>query len=374
MTHPIPAARDGREPTLLQFTVKRFSASVLPYVAWALVGLSACRKEAETGVVPQLPAAATFRNPILPSGPDPWVIRQDGYYYYTSTAGNRLVIRKTPALSRLGEAEAKTVWTPPATGPNAQHLWAPELHFLDGKWYVYYTAGAGVGLETQRTWVLENPAADPTTSVWTDKGKIAHPTEDYWAIDGTVFEQKGVRYFLWSGYATPADVTQRIYIARMSNPWTLTGPRTQLSAPDYGWETAGYPDVNEGPQILEHDNSRCLVYSAGGCWTDDYALGVLTMNRADDPLDAAAWTKSATPVFTKNPEGGAYGPGHCSFFQSPDGTEDWILYHANPRAGLDCGDFRSPRMQPFTWRADGTPDFGRPVPINTAIRRPAGES
>jgi GH43 family beta-xylosidase len=30
-------------------------------------------------------------------------------------------------------------------------------------------------------------------------------------------------------------------------------------------------------------------------------------------------------------------------------------------------------MQKFTWNGDGTPNFGEPVPINTSIKKPAGE-
>src|SRR4029079_7651624 len=107
--------------------------------------------------------------------------------------------------------------------------------------------------------------------------------------------------------------------------------------------------------------------------TDDYALGMLTLADGADPLVAANWTKSATPVFTKNPSNSACVPGHNSFFKSVDGTEDWILYHANSSAGQGCGDTRNPRIQKFTWNADGTPNFGEPVKINVAINKPSGE-
>ncbi len=116
-----------------------------------------------------------------------------------------------------------------------------------------------------------------------------------------------------------------------------------------------------------------LVYSASGCWTDDYALGLLTLKEGGDPLNASDWTKTPAPVFTKKPSGSAFGPGHSSFFKSADGTEDWILYHANSTAGQGCGDARNPRMQKFTWNADGTPNFGEPVSINTGIKKPSGE-
>jgi GH43 family beta-xylosidase len=66
-----------------------------------------------------------------------------------------------------------------------------------------------------------------------------------------------------------------------------------------------------------------------------------------------------------------YAPGHNSFFKSPDGKEYWILYHANAGPGQGCDQRRSPRMQKFDWRNDGTPDFGIPVKINEQLRAPS---
>jgi len=95
---------------------------------------------------------------------------------------------------------------------------------------------------------------------------------------------------------------------------------------------------------------------------------MLSLKEGGDPLNANDWAKSSTPVFITNAAAGAFGPGHNGFFVSPDDTEDWIIYHENPQSGLGCGDSRNPRMQKFTWNADGTPNFGSPVAINTPIK------
>ncbi|KUG08562.1 glycoside hydrolase family 43 protein [Solirubrum puertoriconensis] len=338
----------------------------------------ACKKA--DPVIPPPPSpvndATTYTNPLLPSGPDPWVYQKDGVYYYMHTTGNNLQLWKTAKMSELGSAPNKIIWSPPAGGSASRDIWAPEIHYLDGKWYVYFTAGPGNCCGGQRTWVLENSAADPTTGTWVEKGRIYNPAQDYWAIDGTVLEQGSKRYFIWSGQSggTGADKDeQRLYISEMSNPWTLIGPRVELSRPQYNWETSGTPDVNEGPQVLKHNGRTFIVYSASHCSTDDYALGLLSLSGTGNPMDPNAWTKSAAPVFTKDPNNKAFGPGHNSFFVSRDGTESWILYHANPNPGQGCGDARTPRMQKFTWNADGTPNFGAPAPINTPLPEPAGE-
>jgi GH43 family beta-xylosidase len=240
---------------------------------------------------------------------------------------------------------------------------------------MYFSAGyADINLN-QRLYVLENSSPDPTTGTWVDKGQIKDPANDFWAIDANIFEYNGSRYIVWSGHATVADWTQRIYIARLQDPVTLATTRTEISTPTYDWEKFGSPPaVNEGPEVIRSPNGKLvMIFSASGCWSDDYSLGMSLLKDGGNPLNASDWIKSANPVFVKKPENGAYGTGHCSFFKSPDGKEDWIIYHANSTAGQGCGDFRNPRMQQFTWNTDGTPKFGEPAKINTPITKPAGE-
>jgi GH43 family beta-xylosidase len=159
----------------------------------------------------------------------------------------------------------------------------------------------------------------------------------------------------------------------MKNPWTLETARTEISAPTLTWEIVGN-GVNEGPEILISPAGKVfLVFSASGCWTDEYTIGMLQLKDGGDPLKAPDWIKLANPFLVKKPENQAYAPGHCSFFKSPDGKEDWIVYHANSAPNQGCDVFRNPRIQKFTWNADGTPHFGEPVKINTPITKPSGE-
>ncbi len=349
---------------------------LVPFIV--LISISSCKKKGNDGVVTPpvtLPQVNNFTNPVLASGADPWIVKQGTSYYYMHTLGNRIAIWKTARVTELRAATPVTIWTAPPTGPNSQNVWAPELHFINNKWYAYYTAGPSADLNTQRSFVLENANADPQTGTWTDKGKIYDPAADFFAIDGTVFTHNSNNYFLWSGEASATEHTQRIYIARMSDPWTLATARTVISSPQFPWEAFGAPPaVNEGPEILKNAAGKVfLIFSASGCWTDDYALGMLTLKDGGDPLVAADWTKTNSPVFSKNPAASVFGPGHNSFFKSADGSEDWILYHANPSTGLGCGNNRSPRIQKFTWNTDGTPNFGMPVSTNTPLVKPAGE-
>jgi GH43 family beta-xylosidase len=328
----------------------------------------------------QQTADATFTNPLLPAGADPWSIYHDGYYYYTHTTGNNITLWKTKSLSQLKTAPSKVVWTPPAAGPNSREIWAPELHRLHGKWYLYYAADAGTN-QTHRLWVLENSSADPLQGTWTDKGQIKDPTNK-WAIDGSVFEHNKRLYFVWSGWEGDVNGRQDIFLARMKNPWTIRGERVRVSTPTFAWEKNGdlnnpqdpaHVDVNEGPEVLRHGNKLYLIYSASGCWTDFYTLGMLTADASSNLFKASSWTKSPQPVFQQDAANKVYAPGHNSFFKSPDGTQDWILYHANGKPGQGCDRFRSPRAQPFTWNTDGTPNFSKPVAPGQPLARPSGE-
>ena len=360
---------------------KHHLLSLLLLVA-GLAGPIACKKLPTTSpVVTPVPPTATdtatrFQNPLLASGPDPWVISEDGYYYVTHTTGDNIRLYKTKKMSQLATAQTAIVWSPPAS-PATRDIWAPELHRVNGRWYLYYAAVVAPA-NTHRMWVLENEAADPLTGTWVSKGQVQLP-DDRWAIDGTLLQLNGELYFSWSGWENAANnVKQDIYLCKMTNPWTATGPRLRVSTPEYAWEKQGTPYVNEGPEFLVHDNKVFLVYSASHCSTDAYALGLLTADMTANLMNPASWTKSAQPVFGPNAADGAYGVGHNGFFTTPKsnngtGQENWIIYHANPQAGQGCSDRRSPRMQPFTWKADGSPDFGKPAPLSTLLKRPAGE-
>jgi GH43 family beta-xylosidase len=328
-----------------------------------IVGVALYRPDAGTEV-------RDFFNPVLVDGADPWVYRHaDGRYYLAVTTGDDVSLIRSGTLTGLSAGDRKVVWTPPAAGPTSSGIWAPELHFLRGKWYVYVAADDGANAN-HRMYVLENPAADPFDGEFALKGKVADPAADRWAIDGTVFDIDGRLYFVWSGWEGTEDVCQVLYIAPMSDPWTLSGPRVEISRPTYPWEMRGAPpSVNEGPQVLVRGRTVFLVYSASGSWTDHYCLGLLRASADADLLDPSSWAKHPSPVFEAG--NGVVGPGHCSFAVSPDGSEDWLLYHAAkfPGAGWN----RSVRAQRFTWNDDSTPRFDRPAPPDATLPLPRGE-
>jgi GH43 family beta-xylosidase len=352
---------------LSRMRIHRRSRSTVHRLCVALFLLAAA-------VLAQAQGADTFSNPVLDTGPDPWVIAWKGFYYYMNTTGANLTVWKTRDLSELRHAEKKIVWTPEPGQPWSHDIWAPELHRWGNKWYIYFAADAGKN-DTHRIYVVENPSDDPLEGQWTLKGKVSDTT-DRWAIDVDLFELRGEHYMLWSGWRGTENGEQDIFIAHMSNPWTIDSPRTLISYPLYIWEQQGdlpqrHINVNEGPEALIHGDKVFVVYSGSACWTDFYALGVIEASSNSNLLDPASWKKFDQPFFHENPKAGVFGPGHNGFFKSLDGKQDWIIYHANSASGQGCGKTRSPRMQPFTWNPDGTPNFGTPVPAGQPLAKPS---
>jgi GH43 family beta-xylosidase len=313
-------------------------------------------------------SAASFTNPLLPSGPDPWVVQEGGTYYYMNTTGDRIQLWKTTDITKLATAETKVIWRARSSGPGSKSIWAPELHRIAGKWYLYFTASdkAADDDNHRHIWVLENGAADPLSGTWTERGILK---THYTGIDGTVFEDGGKLWFAYSAYV---GADSHLILAEMKSPWELSTKEIDIAGPTHDWEKQGGRQILEGPEFLKGPKGdRFMVYSASACWSDDYALGLLRAAPGADIADAKSWVKLDRPVFKKSPANNVYAPGHNGFFKSPDGREDWIVYHANTGAGQKCTKKRSPRIQKFGWTAQGLPDFGEPVKAGTAIEAPA---
>ena len=333
-------------------------------------------------------AACTFTNPVAP-GADPWGVRKDGYYYMAQsqnpgTGKSSIWVFRSPKLTDL-RRDSVRVWTAPDTGWNQTHVWAPEIRFIDDRWYIYYAAGrpgpADAPFIHQRSGVIRATGADPRGG-WEDLGPLdtggdpATRADDVWAIDLTVHRLGGQLYAIWSGWAdnTPlARTPQYLYIARMSDPSTISGQRVLLSSPTEAWERREDPveglDLMEGPQVLEHAGNVFIIYSTRESWMPAYRLGQLRLRSPGaDPMQPGSWIKSG-PVFAA--ANGVYGPGHNGFAKSPDGTEDWLIYHAKVDTLPNWN--RVIRLQRIAWRADGSPDFGQPIASGVRLPVPSGE-
>jgi GH43 family beta-xylosidase len=295
---------------------------------------------------------ACFTNSIR-QGQDPTVTLKDGIYHLVQSDGCNIRLRRAATIGGLATAADSIIFS-----AGCSELWAPEIHWLNNRWYLYYTLNTNLntGGIDRRGFVAESAGTNPS-GPYVNRGVIFR---DYWNIDGSVFTWSNQLYYTFSGEPVPGQ--QKIFIAPMSNPYTLSGPPVLLSTPTQSWETIGAPDVNEGPWGFQRNGRLFIVYSASGCWTDDYALGLLTLT-GTNPLNPAHWTKSG-PVFTKQP--GAYGPGHNCIVTDAAG-QWWNIYHANNNPGEGCGGQRRIRAQRLAWTAGNMPDFGAPTPNGSFV-------
>ncbi|MDR6977793.1 GH43 family beta-xylosidase [Streptomyces sp. 3330] len=329
-------------------------------LAAVLTGLGAPARAA----VPDSPAV-TYTNPIAEQRADPHIYKHtDGYYYFTATvpAYDRIVLRRATTIQGLSTAQEVTIWTKHSSGVMGAHIWAPEIHFIDGKWYVYFAAGSTSDVWAIRMYVLEGTGADPLTASWAEKGRITTGWESF-SLDATTFVVGGVRYLAWAQRNPSEDNNTSLFIAKLANPWTIQGTPAEISQPTLSWETVGYK-VNEGPALIQHGGKVFLTYSASA--TDaNYCLGMLTASATADLTSPASWTKGTQPVFTSNASTSQYGPGHNSFTVSEDGTSDILVYHDRSYKDITGDPLNDPnrrtRVQKVYWKADGSPDFGIPV-------------
>ena len=268
---------------------------------------------------------AVYNNPIVLQRADPWVLKVDGEYYFTGSDPeyNCIAIRHASTINDLQKAPETVVWRKHESGPASIYIWAPELHRINGAWYIYF-AGAATdfetsGLPTHRMFVLENTDDDPTSDNWVEKGQIVTPVDSF-SLDATTEVIDGVQYLVWAQKDPAIEGNSNLYIAKMTNHWTLESEPVMLTKPEYDWECIDFL-VNEGPAFLFHENKIYITYSASGTGVP-YAVGLLTADRGSDLLDKASWTKSPVPVFKTCAEHGQYGPGHNSFTKSEDGADN----------------------------------------------------
>jgi len=303
-------------------------------------------------------------NPLIEQRADPWILKHtDGYYYFTGSVPeyDKIELRRSNTLAGLSTAEPSVIWRKHDSGPMSWHIWAPELHFMNGKWYIYFAAGREDEHFAIRMYVLENESANPLEGEWVERGKI-NTDLDSFSLDATSFLHNGKQYLVWAQQDPAIRGNTNLYIALMDNPWTLGSRQVMISKPEYDWETQGYL-VNEGAAVLKR-NGRIFITYSGSATNHHYAMGILTADDTSDLLDASSWSKSVAPVFQSCPETSQYGPGHNSFTVSEDGSQDILVYHARSYKEIVGDSLKDPnrhaRIKAFTWNSDGTPHFGTP--------------
>lgn len=289
----------------------------------------------------------------------------DGKYYFTATVPSydKIVLRRADSLAELPEAEEVELWHKHESGVQSEHVWAPELYFLDGKWYIYYSASDKDDIWALRPYVLMCEDEDPVTGKWVELGKMKRADDDpfsfeEFSLDATVFENHGKRYYVWAEKVGIGKKISNLYIAEMERPDKLATVQVLLTGPDYDWERIGFW-VNEGPAVIKRNGKIFLTYSASetGIY---YCVGMLSIDENEDLLDPRKWKKERYPVLGTDESLRIYGPGHNSFTVDEEGN-DIMVYHARTEAEIEGNPLYNPnrhaQLMKVQWGEDGYPVF-----------------
>lgn len=274
-----------------------------------------------------------YNEPFIIQRADPYVYRHtDGSYYFTASVPeyDKIVLRRADTLLGLKDAQETVIWKRHRSGPMSKHIWAPELHYLYGKWYIYFAAGERDDVWKIRPYVLECTGEEPMTGEWKEKGKMKSAPDDEFSfhafsLDATVFENKGKYYYVWAEKVSVGKAISNLYIARMAEPDRLATAQVLLTTPDYDWERQGFW-VDEGPAVIKRNGKIYLTFSSsatGAC----YCMGMLSASEDTDLLDPKSWIKERYPVVESDFQKGIYGPGHNSFTKDEEGN-DICVFHA----------------------------------------------
>lgn len=297
---------------------------------------------------------------------DPYVYRHtDGTYYFTASLPDYsgIALRRAGKLADLAQAPEQLIWEKHKKGVMGNHIWAPELHYLDGKWYIYFAAGDAEDKWRERPYVLECRGQDALKDEWTELGMMQCADEDEFSfrafsLDATVFENKGKRYYVWAEKVGVGRMISNLYIAEMASPNKLKTVQVLLTTPDYDWERRGFW-VCEGPAVIKHDGRIYLTYSASDTGVN-YCMGMLSVDEEAELLDPHMWSKKRYPVLATDESKGIYGPGHNSFTVDENG-EPVVVFHARTEREITGDPLYNPNRHAMyrriTWNEAGEPVF-----------------
>ena len=312
----------------------------------------------------------TFGNPVVSQRADTAIYKHtDGYYYMTASVPDykRVELRRSTTLQGLRTAATSNAFVAPSSGALSGWIWAPDIRYYDGAWYMYFSASPSNAVFNQRLYWIRNTCANPMTCSWSAPVRFTTGWESF-QLDPASFTHNGVRYFVWAQDSPQTNYNSHMYIARMNGATAITGTAVEIARPTFSWEMEGVAGVVEGPSPLIKNGRVFIAYSASA--TDSrYKLGLLSASGTANLLSTSSWSKLSTPVFqTAN---GVYGPGHGSFTVAEDNVTDVLVYHArdyaNPTPDALTDPNRHTRMQQLYFRDNGYPFFGQPIPSSVTV-------
>ncbi|MES2323506.1 MAG: arabinan endo-1,5-alpha-L-arabinosidase [Pseudomonadota bacterium] len=198
---------------------------------------------------------------------DPVLAKEGSTYYLFSTGPGVTFYSSTDLLNWKEEGrvfKGEPVWAKKAAPSFNDHIWAPDIHFHDGKYYLYYSV-SGFGLNTSGIGVTTNATLNPRAPnyKWEDQGMLLQsvPGRDNWnAIDPNIIDDgKGGAWMSFGSFWGGIKLVK------------LDASRTRLAEPQE-WHAIAQRDVPastpaeiEGPHILKKGDFYYMFVSWGLC-------------------------------------------------------------------------------------------------------------
>lgn len=314
-----------------------------------------------------------FKNPLTVEfeTPDPYIIysEKDKCYYGIHSGDTFLTLYRSKTLADIFKDEKKVIYEASDKDGTYGDLWAPELYYEDGFWYIYTSTKGGDNPYFWHMICLKSKGENPFDGF----GFFCDINPTLRAIDATLLIRKSEKYI---SFAIFDEGEEKLAIQRLSSHGVPVGDYTVISETDFDWEKAPLftcPDshINEGPFFIEKGERLFLIYSANGCMSDEYCLGILEF-KGGDILKKENWEKDEVPLFKKG--NGNFGPGHAMFFYSPDKSELWVCHHCLERSNPDYSLLlRYCHCQKVFFDKTDFPHLDIPIEKNKLFKAPSGE-
>lgn len=292
-----------------------------------------------------------YENPFIPQRADPYIVKgEDGFYYFTASfpafenaenGYDRIILRKSETVAGLQTAQEFTVWKAHESGKMSRHIWAPEMHLIGNKWYIFFAAGEKEDVWKIRPFVLRCKGSDPINDAWEELGQMQATKDDKmsfnsFSLDMTYFEHHGKHFVIWA----QIEGNSSLFMAQINpeEPNKLISLPVLLTKPEYDWECVRHK-VNEGASVIKTDDKIYVFFSASGTGAE-YCIGVLYADINADITDKSSWTKKDSPILSTSSLKDEAGPGHNCFVKDENG-ELLLVYHSRPLSHFEekCGSF-----------------------------------
>jgi GH43 family beta-xylosidase len=275
---------------------------------------------------------STFHNPVYTRNfPDPFVLKYRGEYWAYGTGawrdGRWFGVLRSRDLA-VWEEVGGALEPEPGAWPC---LWAPEVSYHNGIFYLYYSRGDEATMEL-RVATSRSPAGP-----FVDSGRsLSH---EPFAIDAHVFvDDDGSRHLFYAtDYLEHSHVGTGTARVRLADPLTPDGPSTPVTRARYDWQVY---DPNraekggvrwhtiEGSFVLKRKGRYYQMFSGGNWQNPSYGVSYAIAERVDTPDEwsQVADGEAVVPILRTLP-GAVIGPGHNSVVRGPNNLEQLCVYH-----------------------------------------------